>query len=406
MSVISHWPALGRLVALVVGLGLELGPALAQLPTAGRAAATTTAETTAKTTAKTTAQAPADALGLQALATAHQICAVSVATLLHGLIDQVHSATGCAGSPLPDGQTVFQAASLGKPVFAFAVLQLAAQGRIDLDAPLLRYLPQGYVHLQNPFASRQAPRTDRVTAPELAAVTARQVLSHSSGLPNWSNQALRFDFAPGTGWLYSGEGFVLLQRAVEAITGLGLEALMQAQVFGPLGMRHSSYVWQRPVPAGALPATSAPADGQAAGQTQLALDAPIAAATLLTSAADYARFMAALLADPALLALTLHTPVAVDLPLHLRWGLGWGIEGGGDAAMLWHWGSNPGYRAFVMLSATSGDGLVMFSNSDRGLALAAPLVQAVLPGAHPVFESDLLPGRWRQGLCKALGWCF
>ena len=399
MSVISHWSALGRLVALALGLlglglGLGLGPALAQLPTAGRVAAETKAETTA--------QAPVDALGLQALATAHHICAVSVATLRHGLIDQVHSATGCAGSPLPDGQTVFQAASLGKPVFALAVLQLAAQGRIDLDAPLLYYLPQGYVHLQNPFASRQAPRTDRVTAPELAAVTARQVLSHSSGLPNWSNQALRFDFAPGTGWLYSGEGFVLLQRAVEAITGLGLEALMQAQVFGPLGMQHSSYVWQRPVPAGALPASSTPSDSQ----TQLALDAPIAAATLLTSAADYARFLAALLADPALLALTLRTPVAVDPPLQVYWGLGWGLEGRGAAAMLWHWGSNPGYRAFVMLSPASGDGLVMLSNSDRGLALAAPLVQAVLPGAHPVFESDLLPGRWRQGLCKALGWCF
>ena len=389
-------PGHGGLAPLLAALVIALSPV------AGRAAA----DTAAANTADAQADAPAAALGLQALASAHHVCAVAVATLRHGVVDSMHGATGCAGSTVPDGQTVFQAASLGKPVFAFAVLQLAAQGRIDLDAPLLRYLPQGYLHLQNPFVSRQAPRADRVTAPELAAVTARQVLSHSSGLPNWSSQALRFDFAPGTAWQYSGEGFVLLQRAVEAITGLGLEALMQAQVFGPLGMRHSSYVWQRPVPAGALPATSAPADAQAAGQRQLALDAPVAAATLLTSAADYARFMAALLADPALLALTLRTPVAVDLPLHLRWGLGWGIEGSGDAAMLWHWGSNPGYRAFVMLSPTSGDGLVMLSNSDRGLALAAPLVQAVLPGAHPVFQSALLPGRWRQGLCQAVAWCF
>ena len=361
---------------------------------AGRAAAETTAETTA--------EAPADALGLQALATAHHICAVSVATLRHGLVDRSHSATGCAGSPVPDAQTVFQAASLGKPVFAFAVLQLASQGRIDLDVPLLRYLPQGYVHLQNPFASRQAPRTDRVTAPELAAVTARHVLTHSTGLPNWSSQALRFDFEPGTGWQYSGEGFVLLQRAVEAITGLGLEAFMQAQVFGPLGMLHSSYVWQRREPAGVLAESAAQADGL----MQQPLNSPIAAATLLTSAADYARFMAALLADPMLLALTLRAPVAMDPPLHLSWGLGWGIEDSGDTAMLWHWGSNPGYRAFVMVSPLSGDGLVMLSNSDQGLALAAPLVQAMLPGAHPVFQSPLLPGRWRQALCRALGWCF
>ncbi len=355
-----------------------------------------------RTAAETIAEVPVDALGLQALATAHHICAVTVATLRHGLVNQVHSATGCAGSPVPDAHTVFQAASLGKPVFAFAVLQLAKQGRIDLDAPLLRYLPQGYVHLQNPFSDPQAPVTDRVTAPELAAVTARQALTHSTGLPNWSSEALRFDFAPGTGWQYSGEGFVLLQRAVEAITGLGLEALMQTQVFGPLAMLHSSYVWQRSVQAGALSGTAERAEQQ----PPTLLNSPIAAATLLTSAADYARFMAALLADPTLLALTQRAPVAVDPPLHLTWGLGWGIEGSGDTAMLWHWGSNPGYRTFVMVAPASGDGLVMLSNSDQGLALAAPLVQAVLPGAHPVFQSPLLPGRWRQGLCRALGWCF
>ena len=91
---------------------------------------------------------------------------------------------------------VFEAASLSKPVFAAAVLTLVQKGQLDLDRPLLSYLPAGYLHRQNPFDSAAA--TAPVADPRLSRVTARMVLSHTSGLPNWARrQPLFFQSEPG-----------------------------------------------------------------------------------------------------------------------------------------------------------------------------------------------------------------
>jgi CubicO group peptidase (beta-lactamase class C family) len=70
------------------------------------------------------------------------------------------------------------------------------------------------------------------------------VLTHTSGLPNWSSDPLAFDFKPGTNWQYSGEGFMLLQRVVEAITNQGLDDFMQQRLFEPLGMSNTAFRWK------------------------------------------------------------------------------------------------------------------------------------------------------------------
>jgi CubicO group peptidase (beta-lactamase class C family) len=89
-------------------------------------------------------------------------------------------------------RTIFRGASLGKPICAYAVLKLVDQGRIALDTPLVRYALPTY------FETRylQAPMTDTL----LPRVTARVVLSHTSGLPNWrpAGEPVRIPFAPGT----------------------------------------------------------------------------------------------------------------------------------------------------------------------------------------------------------------
>src|ERR687885_690152 len=104
-----------------------------------------------------------------------------------------------------DRHTVFQAGSVSKTVFAYAVLKLCERGILDLDTPLTRY------------TSERILEND----PRLELITARHVLSHSSGLQNWRSEKepLKIHFAPGEKYLYSGEGYSYLQSVVTHLTG-------------------------------------------------------------------------------------------------------------------------------------------------------------------------------------------
>ncbi len=136
-------------------------------------------------------------------------------------------ANSATNQPVID-DTIFEAASLSKPVFAYGVLRLVEKGKLDLDAPLVKYLPKPYV-----------ANDDRANL-----ITARMVLTHTTGFPNWSiNQPLKTQFKPGERFSYSGEGFVYLQKVVEHLTGQLLDQVMRKEVFEPLGMTSSSYVW-------------------------------------------------------------------------------------------------------------------------------------------------------------------
>jgi CubicO group peptidase (beta-lactamase class C family) len=130
-------------------------------------------------------------------------------------------------TPLNPG-TIFEAASLSKPVFAYMVLRLADRGEFDLDRPLHEMLE--YPRLAHDERYKR--------------ITARIVLSHGTGLPNWGGEKLTLRFDPGTDYGYSGEGFVFLQKTVERVTGRSLDELARREVFEPLGMTRSSYVWQ------------------------------------------------------------------------------------------------------------------------------------------------------------------
>jgi len=343
---------------------------------------------------------PAPDLGavLRGLARQHRICAVALAVVSERRLVGVERAGACASSSQPDPDAVFQAASLGKPLFAYGVLQLVKQGRMDLDAPVMRYLPNGYVHRHAPLAAQPS---ELVNDARLQAVTVRMLLNHTSGLPNWSSGPLRFDAQPGERWQYSGEGYVLLQRAVEAVTGLPLDAFMREQVFAPLGMQSSDYVTNAELAARLVAGTKA----NGAPRKTFSLATPVAAFSLYTTARDYARFLAALLQDDATLARIIDAPVAADAKLDLAWGLGWGVERGPDELFLWQWGNNPGYRAFVLASPRSGRGFVMLTNSENGLALAAPLTKAIMGSEPRLLRSPLLDSGIETVLCNKLGLC-
>lgn len=292
--------------------------------------------------------------------------------------------------------SVFEAASLSKPVFAYAVLKLVDAGRLDLDKPLVAYLPGRY----------DVENDDR-----LKLVTARHVLSHRTGFPNWRprGQPLKLHFTPGERFSYSGEGFVYLAAAVERLTGQTLQAFVKRSVFDPLGMASSSYVWEERFEASK--AYSHDIVGGVAGRnTPWRANA---AASLHTTATDYARFLSAVIRGIGLRPATAREMLTPQSRLDergidtatveptgrvvdsLAWGLGWGLEADGHRWTAWHWGDNGPTKAYVWASPVRGDGMVVFLNSENGLAIVPAILTEVrgVPGSAIAWlkEPPLVP---------------
>jgi CubicO group peptidase (beta-lactamase class C family) len=293
-----------------------------------------------------------------------------------------------------DPRTVFQAASLSKTVFAYGVLKLVDQGKFDLDTPLSKYVPE---YVQNDY--------------RINAITARHVLTHRTGFPNWrpDGQPLVIHFKPGDRFSYSGEGFVYLQRAVEKITGLPLDTWMRQTVFDPLQMADSSYLWQPKYDALAASghtATSKP-DQQfkprADGSPINGGGGPAAASTLLTTARDYATFAIAVMNGTGLkketsrAMLTQQSQVdagcsnCIGRPITktsetISWGLGVGIEQTARGPFFWHWGDNGDFKAFMAGSAGSRRGIVIFTNSSNGMMIIPEIAARALGETQPAFD--------------------
>jgi len=288
-----------------------------------------------------------------------------------------------SGQPVTE-ETVFEAASLSKPVFAYGVLKLADQGKLELDAPLTRYLSPPYI--------KGDDRLDKITA--------RYVLNHRTGFPNWraKGNALTIRFAPGERFSYSGEGFVYLQKVVEKITGKALNDYMTEAVFVPLGMKSSSYVWREDYDA--RTATGHDVDGQP--QEKFKPIEANAASSLHTTAGDYALFVDAIMKGTGLKPNTvrqMETPeVAVDpectnctdrvpkeLSKNLFWGLGWGIQETVQGESLWHWGDNGAFKCFVVFYPKRKIGMALFTNSENGMGIAPAVEVEALGGQQPAF---------------------
>jgi CubicO group peptidase (beta-lactamase class C family) len=141
-----------------------------------------------------------------------------------------------------DENTIFEAASLTKPFFAYLVIKMVERGEIDLDKPLLEYAPREYIEQE--YIGHSRDRED-FRSDWFKRITARLVLSHSAGLPHGErHDPLPIAFEPGTDYKYSAGGYFYLQRIVESLTSKDLEEIMQEEVIKPLGMDGSSLVWQ------------------------------------------------------------------------------------------------------------------------------------------------------------------
>jgi CubicO group peptidase (beta-lactamase class C family) len=293
-----------------------------------------------------------------------------------------------------DASSVFEAASLSKPVFAYAFLQLVDQGLIDLDTPIAEYYD--YEDIAHDERHR--------------LITPRMVLTHSSGFPNWrpNRGQLTINFEPGSQFSYSGEGFGYLQRAVMHITGEPLQALMERLVFEPLGMSSSSYIWDDRFEANlALPHNS---DGETTRKGKPGPGRGHAAATLHTTALDFARFLIAAMDGTALsdsMAAGMLTP-QIEVDSGVTWGLGIGLQENESGQGFWHWGDNSGYKAYTLTYPEHGVGVIWFTNSQNGHSILAALLAETVGGEHPAvtwldYESFDSPSRQvREAVWQAI----
>ncbi|MCD9085715.1 serine hydrolase domain-containing protein [Stenotrophomonas sp. SY1] len=327
-------------------------------------------------------------------------------------------ANATTGTPV-DARTVFENASLSKPLFAYLVMQLADQGLIDMDQPLARYRRPDYL----------------ADHPWLDLISARDVLRHSTGLPDWRTSPMTEKLAPmvkpGTAINYSGEAFFWLQLAVETITGQSLDECMQAHVFGPANMRDSSFSWNADLAARSVHGhrahdradAEAPrqvlreqwgaaqqvaerlgkplsawmyADAERALPEVLALAPPglvawpgdimaNAAASLRTTVQDYATFLTLMMArsQRASWEITEATRQAMLTPQITepgRWtekGLGWNMEQTRDGPVFYHSGSNSGiFKNFAIGDAQRRRGIVVLTNGGSGAFVHQRVVRA------------------------------
>ena len=287
-------------------------------------------------------------------------------------------------------QTPLVLASVSKPLTATAVMQLVDGGSIDLDAPVVTYLPE--FRVADALASRR--------------ITVRQLLNHTSGLPPSaceieaptierfvaSLRDVRLDRPVGSRYEYCSGNYIVLGMVVQRVSGLSYAAYMERRVFSPLDMTRSHAT-----------VSGAVGDGVGHGHHWLfgatvtddffnPSGAP--AGYLVSSAENMCHFLlahlnagrygtASVLTDRAVN--LMHAP-SVDMGGGQSYGLGWVTGDQGGVPAVYHYGTNYNVETFVVLEPQTGRGAVLLVNT-QGL-LAASAVRNVEEGL-----SRLLDGR-------------
>jgi CubicO group peptidase (beta-lactamase class C family) len=302
-----------------------------------------------------------------------------------------------AGSPLTV-DSVMSGASFSKVAFAYMVMQLVDKGTLNLDEPVYLYLPKplpdypNYKDLANDLRYKQ--------------ITARMLLSHTTGFPNWrwfeEDAKLRIHFEPGSRYAYSGEGIVLLQLVVEAITKEPLEALMQERVFRPLGMTRTSMIWQERFESDY--AKGYDVYGRSLGpQKRVQADA---AGSMLTTTSDFARFVQAVMLgkglgkkarsemlSPQIQIVSKHQfPTLAsettdeNKAIRLSYGLGWGLYWTPYGKTFFKEGHDEGWRNYTACFDEKKMGIVLMTNSGNGEGIYKELLESVLKNTFTPIE--------------------
>lgn len=307
-------------------------------------------------------------------------------------------------------QTLFQAASISKPVAATAALSLVEAGVLNLDAPVNDYLTSWKIP-ENRFT-------------QSVPVTLKHLLTHTGGLtvhgfPGYAldaelastievldgsgpanTDAIRVDTIPGSLWRYSGGGYTIMQQLLEDVTGHAFPQVLRERVLDPAGMELSSYELPLPPERAAHAASSHLSDGTS-GDGVWHLYPEMAAAGLWTNPTELAQLALDLQASYHGAAGRILSPEMTRemfTPVLGGYGLGFGVRGEGDEARFSHGGSNYGFKAQFLAFMEGGRGVFIMTNGDRGSALAQEISLAVareygwpVPGYREVILADLPP---------------
>ena len=272
-----------------------------------------------------------------------------------------------ASVPITEG-TIFKAASLSKQVLLYAALKTVEAGKLDIERPLSRYMAK-------PFEADDV---------DLERITSRHVLTHTTGWQNWppDGELITRGWPLGKQWAYSGQGFIYLQSALEAIWGEPAAGCLQRLVLDPLDMPRSSFLWRDEYAKTAVEGFDQ--NGEIPEHCRWYPTEVNTGGGLHTTAREYARLLEAYL-EPSL---RLRHPgvysrqVAIDA--RLGWSLGWGTAGD----VLWQWGYHTAFCAFAALIPERGVGIVILTNGAKGQRINREWVNAWL-------ETDLQPFYFR-----------
>ena len=356
----------------------------------------------------------------------HRVPAVSIAVFENDEIVWA-GAYGLAEPGIPATvETMFQAASISKPVNGLAAALMVEQGKLDFDKPINDYLKAWKL------PSNALTKATPVTARHLLTHTAGTTVHGFGGYPTGSpvptlvqlldgeqpanSPPVRVDLKPGTERRYSGGGISIVQMAMVEIMGAPYPEILESLVLNPLKMTNSTFA--QPLPAALLGKAAAGhlGDGSVV-PTKRHVYPEMAAAGLWTTPSDLARFLIALSAGRKGDGSVISKEVAMNMTDPAVPATGPGAEIGismflfqqGGQWMFGHGGANEGFRCNAMASRDGGFGVVVMTNSDNGSALAEEIERALFarpgwPSEDPIervaIDDELrkqLPGRFTMG---------
>jgi len=295
--------------------------------------------------------------------------------------------------------TLFQAGSISKPIAALAVMKLMEEGKVDLDTDVNEYL-QGWKLEENEFTADKK-------------VTLRRLLTHTAGttvhgFPGYTQTdtfpslievlngegntpPIYVDTPPDSIWRYSGGGYTIMEKVVEEVSGMPLEAYMAAHILEPLGMENSTYA--QPLPEQYHAQASAAYDGQGELYEGLWHNYPEqAAAGLWTTPTDLAQYYTAIQGVLGGTQKSILSKETIELMLtehRDNWGLGPSVRGEGDSLRFGHSGKNAGFTNNMFGFAYLGSAFIIMTNADNGGELMTEIVRAI----SRQYELDLISPR-------------